>query len=112
MRLMFLGKETQGGGSPSLYATDRDTYLVQGWKVSGEPFDVVEIPGTLLRHFQPGTRLAASLTATGRRWRGDSGDCDTYTLTGALVSDPAALAQLAVPGHETCVEVGRRRKDG
>ena len=24
MRLTFLGKETQGGGSPTLYATDRE----------------------------------------------------------------------------------------
>lgn len=36
MRLRFLGKATQGGGSPALYATDRNTYVVQGWKVQGQ----------------------------------------------------------------------------
>jgi hypothetical protein len=30
MRLTFLGKDTQGGGSPTLFATDRQTYVVQG----------------------------------------------------------------------------------
>jgi hypothetical protein len=48
MRLRFLGKETQGGGSPTLYATDRNTYVVQGWKVEGQN-DSVEIPHRLLK---------------------------------------------------------------
>lgn len=26
MRLTFLGKNTQGGGSPTLFSTDRDSY--------------------------------------------------------------------------------------
>jgi len=30
MRLEFLGKDTVNGGSPTLFATDRDTYVVQG----------------------------------------------------------------------------------
>lgn len=34
MELRFLGTETDGGQSPTLYATDRDSYLIQGWKVS------------------------------------------------------------------------------
>jgi hypothetical protein len=46
MRLRFLGKETQGGGSPTLYVTDRNTYVVQGWKVEGHN-DSVEIPHRL-----------------------------------------------------------------
>jgi hypothetical protein len=111
MRLTFLGKETQGGGSPTLYITDRDTYLVQGWKVAAGRANVVEIPETLLRHLLPGTELEASLEATGRRWPGDSGDCDTYTLTGAAVMDPEVLEQLSIPSHEVCVEVGQRKDD-
>ena len=60
MRLRFLGADTQRGGCPSLYATDRGTYVVQGWTVTdpealgdlrnvleGESF--VEIPKELLR---------------------------------------------------------------
>jgi len=30
MQLTFLGKETTGGQSPTLYATNRGTYVVQG----------------------------------------------------------------------------------
>ncbi|GAB1693260.1 hypothetical protein [Krasilnikovia sp. M28-CT-15] len=112
MHLMFLGKETQGGGSPTLYATDRDTYLVQGWRVPDEPLSVVEIPESLLRHLLADTELGTPLHATGRRWHGDHGECATYTLAGAEVTDPAITARLNLPGHETCVEVALRRKDG
>jgi hypothetical protein len=60
MRLRFLGTTSQEGECPTLYATDRDTYVIQGWKVTdpdaladlrdvltGETF--VEIPKSLLR---------------------------------------------------------------
>ncbi|MFD0381799.1 hypothetical protein ACFQ2B_03385 [Streptomyces stramineus] len=33
MKLRFLGKNSTPGDSPTLYATDRDSYIVQGWKV-------------------------------------------------------------------------------
>ncbi|MGH3867219.1 MAG: helix-turn-helix domain-containing protein [Pseudonocardiaceae bacterium] len=33
MQLTFLGKSTQGGGSPTLFATDRDTYVVLGHRL-------------------------------------------------------------------------------
>lgn len=33
MKLTFLGTSSNGGQSPTLYATDRDTYVVQGWRV-------------------------------------------------------------------------------
>jgi hypothetical protein len=60
MRLTFLGTDSQAGHCPTMYATDRDTYVIQGWKVTdsealadlrdvldGETF--VEIPKDLLR---------------------------------------------------------------
>jgi hypothetical protein len=60
MRLKFLGSDSEEGECPTLYATDRGTYVVQGWKVTdpealgdlrdvleGESF--VEIPRELLR---------------------------------------------------------------
>jgi hypothetical protein len=34
MELRFLGKETEGGNSPTLYDTDGEMYVVQGWIVS------------------------------------------------------------------------------
>jgi len=47
MRLRFLGQDTQDRGCPALYATDRDTYVVQGWTVTdpealGDLRDVLE----------------------------------------------------------------------
>jgi hypothetical protein len=102
MRLRFLGKDTQGGGSPTLFATDRGTYVVQGWRVPGEEASV-EIPRLLLRHLERNTRLATPLLDTGR---------DSYILSGTAVTDTEALSQMDMPGHETCVEVGRLREGG
>lgn len=95
MRLTFLGKATQGGGSPTLFATDRDTYVVQGWKVPMHP-DSVEIPHRLLKHVEAGTYLGAHLADTGR---------GSFTLSGTPVTDTEALSNMNVPGHESCVEV-------
>jgi hypothetical protein len=100
MRLTFLGKETQGGGSPTLFATDRSTYVVQGWKVPDRPTSV-EIPQKLLRHLAGLPGLDAALQDTGR---------DSYLLSGEPVTDAEALAQIDIPGHETCVEVGKLRE--
>ena len=60
MRLQFLGWDSDVHRCPTLYATDRGTYVVQGWTVTdpealgdlrnvleGESF--VEIPKELLR---------------------------------------------------------------
>ena len=60
MRLRFLGSTSDVKRCPTLYATDRGTYVVQGWTVTdpealgdlrdvleGESF--VEIPKELLR---------------------------------------------------------------
>ena len=60
MRLRFLGADTKDKGCPSLYATDRGTYVVQGWTVTDpealgdlrnvlEGESCVEIPRELLR---------------------------------------------------------------
>lgn len=60
-RLRFLGKETQGGGSPTLFDTDetmygKQVYVIQGWRIT----------------------------------------------------DPAVLAQLDVPDHETVIAVPKK----
>jgi hypothetical protein len=60
VKLTFLGSTSQEGQCPTLYATDRDTFVVQGWPVTdpealgdlrdvlpGETF--VEVPKALLR---------------------------------------------------------------
>ena len=63
MKLTFLGKDSTPNDSPTLYATDRDTYLVQGYLVTdpealaqmgipdGET--VVEVPKRLMKYLPP-----------------------------------------------------------
>ncbi|MGH3921322.1 MAG: hypothetical protein ACRDTT_00295 [Pseudonocardiaceae bacterium] len=63
MQLTFLGVTSNNGGSPTLFGTDRDTYLIQGWKVLDaetlaqlglpEHETVVEVPRALLRFVPP-----------------------------------------------------------
>ncbi|MPZ65843.1 MAG: hypothetical protein GEU83_10130 [Pseudonocardiaceae bacterium] len=100
MHLTFLGKSTQGGGSPTLFATDRDTYVVQGWRVSGQESSV-EVPQQLLGYLERNTGLAAAVALT---------EQGTYIVSGAVVTDADALGQMDIPGHETCVEVGKVRE--
>lgn len=100
VRLTFLGKSTQGGGSPTLFATNRDTYVVQGWRVAGDETRV-EIPKKLLGYLEPSTQLGSAL---------QDAEPDTCILSGAGVTDTDALAQMDIPDHETCVEVGKVRR--
>lgn len=100
MRLRFLGTETQGGGSPTLFATDRDTYVVQGWRVDGHD-ESVEIPHRLLTHVEVDTYLGALMADTGR---------GSFVLSGQAVTDLEALSQMDIPGHETCVEVPKEKE--
>jgi hypothetical protein len=63
MKLTFLGKDSTPNDSPTLYATDRETYLVQGYVVTdpealsqmrvpdGET--VVEVPKRLMTYLPP-----------------------------------------------------------
>jgi hypothetical protein len=60
MQLTFLGSTSNNGGSPTLYATDRDTFVVQGWKVLDaealaqlnipDHETVIEVPRALLAY--------------------------------------------------------------
>lgn len=63
MEITFLGVTSNNGGSPTLYGTDRDSFLVQGWKVLDaetlaklnipEHETVVEVPKALFRFLPP-----------------------------------------------------------
>lgn len=63
MQLTLLGSTSNNGGSPTLFGTDRDTYLIQGWKVLDadtlaqlnlpEHEAVIEVPTALLRFAPP-----------------------------------------------------------
>jgi hypothetical protein len=60
VKLRFLGKDSTPTNSPTLYATDQDSYVVQGWIVTDAavlatltvPDDetIVEVPPALLDH--------------------------------------------------------------
>jgi len=60
MKLTFLGKDSTPNDSPTLYASDRETYLVQGYVVTDpealsqmripEGETVVEVPVRLMRY--------------------------------------------------------------
>lgn len=63
MRLTFVGSNSSGGNCPTVYQTDRDTIVVQGWKVEDSEAladlrdlapneTVVEIPRELLPYLQ------------------------------------------------------------
>lgn len=65
MKLRFLGKDTNQGGSPTLYDTDatmngREIYVIQGWKIT-DPVTLsqlslpqhetaIAVPKALMRH--------------------------------------------------------------
>ncbi|MET8564944.1 hypothetical protein ABZV75_31870 [Streptomyces flaveolus] len=114
MKLRFLGKNSQGGECPTLYATDRDTYLVQGWKIFAndllmqltirEGETAVEVPTELFEHLTKDGLPSGEfkrledplmvLTPGG-----------TYVVQGQEVTDTEALAQMEIPDYETVVEV-------
>ena len=68
MKIRHLGTVDSGkSGSPTVFATDRDTLLIQGWKVDDEEAraeahrrglpdheDIVEVPMSLLRFLPAG----------------------------------------------------------
>ncbi|MGH3428186.1 MAG: hypothetical protein ACRDQZ_11580, partial [Mycobacteriales bacterium] len=59
MKLRLLGKDSTPTNSPTLYATDQDSYVVQGWIVTeratlarlvGDDETLVEVPAALLEY--------------------------------------------------------------
>jgi hypothetical protein len=61
MQLRFLGKETQGGNSPTLWEAD-DDYVIQGFTLDAETLGkvgtvpdgegVIRVPKALMRHLK------------------------------------------------------------
>jgi hypothetical protein len=45
MQLRFLGKVTEGGNSPTLFDTDEDMYVIQGWVIEdAEALEQLRLP--------------------------------------------------------------------
>jgi hypothetical protein len=115
MHLTFLGKESQPDESPTLFATDQDSYVVQGWIVTdpeilamiamSDDETIVEVPATLMAHLAKDglngdvvnvVPPIVHTTANGN-----------YIIKGSRVADLETLGQMTIPEHETCVEVSR-----
>jgi len=113
MRLRFLGKDSTPTNSPTLYATDHDAYVVQGWIIGDADVlarnpvaadeVLVEVPPALLEYL--------SLDGLdGEVLRPVDPIVDTmpngnFVIRGKCVTDADTLSQMNIPDHETCVTV-------
>src|SRR5262249_564886 len=115
MRIRFLGKVTENGDSPTLYVTERSTYLIQRWKLTdpqifakldtSESETVVEIYALLMTHLTK-DGLSGFVTS----WIPpivhvkENGN---LIIQGKQVTDAEALAEMKIPDHEDVVEVDK-----
>jgi hypothetical protein len=114
MKLRFLGKNSTPGDSPTLYASDQDTYVIQGWKVYAndllmrldvpEGQTAVEVPPELFEHLTKDGLPSGDIKrfAGPIKLRTEQGTC---VLTGPEMHDAEALSQMRMPDYETCIEV-------
>ncbi len=113
MKLRLLGKDSTPTNSPTLYATDQDSYVVQGWIVTeratlaglvvGEDEALVEVPAALLEYLaldglngQVVNVVSPIVAVT---------PAGNYVIRGGQVTDAEALSQMRIPDYETCVQV-------
>ena len=115
MRLEFLGKDSVPDQSPTLYATDSDSFVVQGWVVSdprvlamiavSEGETVVEVPAKLMVHLAKAgivgdvANLVPPIVHVAEN--------GNYIIRGERITDQKVLDQMTIPDHETCVHVSR-----
>ncbi|HKC76290.1 MAG TPA: hypothetical protein VKF37_19125 [Chloroflexota bacterium] len=113
MQMIFLGKETEGGESPTLYATDQRSYIVQGYVVTDDDIlakldipegeTVVEVYARLFAHL---ARDGVSGVVTS--WLPpivhvrENGN---YFIQGVRLTDEDTRHRMAIPDHEDAVEV-------
>ncbi|OLT10370.1 hypothetical protein BJF78_29140 [Pseudonocardia sp. CNS-139] len=113
MQLRFLGKESTPTNSPTLYATDQDSYVIQGWIILDlgvlarndvqDDETLIEIPASLMKYLERDgligdiERIAEPIV--------DRTPNGNYVLRGRRVTDPDTIRQMNIPGYETCVHV-------
>ena len=116
MKLRFLGKNSTPGDSPTLYASDQDSYVVQGWKVYAQDLlmkldvpggqTVVEVPTELFEHLTKDGQKSGEI----RKFSApimlvtEQGTC---IVQGPEMRDAEALSQMRLPDYEDCIEVPR-----
>lgn len=102
MRLILLRSTCDDTRScPNINATDRGTYVVQGYQVAdhaalapGE--SVVEVPSSLLPELTGRDAAHDSVRRTGR---------GTFLIRGRTIVDAEALRELNLPAGEAAVEI-------
>lgn len=115
MRLEFLGKDSVPDQSPTLYATDNNSMVVQGWIVNdpsivatiavSEGEALVEVPAALMVHLAKAgivgeiVNLVPPIVHVTEK--------GNYIIRGEAVTDREVLEQMVIPDHETCVEISR-----
>lgn len=115
MQLRFLGKDSTPTNSPTLYATDQNSYVIQGWIVNDEtilaqlaiPDDetIVEVPAALLDYLSldgldaDARNLVPPIVHVKKN--------GNYIIQGRRVTDSKVLSQMSIPDYETCVHVSR-----
>jgi hypothetical protein len=114
MKLRFLGKNSTPGDSPTLYASDQDSYVVQGWKVYAQDLlmqlevpvghTVVEVPTELFEHLTKDGQQSGEIKnfAAPIMLVTEQGTC---IVQGQQMHDDEALSQMRMPDYETCIEV-------
>ncbi|SDJ74185.1 hypothetical protein [Streptomyces indicus] len=114
MKLRFLGKNSTPGDSPTLYASDQDSYVVQGWKVYANDLlmqldvpdghTVVEVPTELFEHLTKDGLPSGEIKnfAAPIMLLTEQGTC---IVQGPEMHDAEALSQMRMPDYETCIEV-------
>jgi len=115
VRLTFLGKESVPDQSPTLFVSDRDTYVVQGWIVTNPEIiaaitvaddeTLVEVPAKLMVHLAKDGVVGE--VANFRPPIVHVLHNGNYIVRGKKVTDPETLGQMSIPDHETCVEVSQ-----
>lgn len=113
VRLRFLGKESTPSNSPTLYASDNDSFIVQGWVVTdpavltdltvSDAETVVEVPPKLLDFLALDGLDGDVVSVVPPIVRMLDGG--NYIIQGTRVEDSEALSQMVIPDYETCVEV-------
>jgi hypothetical protein len=114
MKLRFLGKNSTPGDSPTLYASDQDTYVIQGWKVYANDLlmqldvpdgqTVIEVPTELFEHLTKDDQVSGEIQKFDAPIMlvTEQGTC---ILQGPEMHDAEALSQMRMPDYETCIEV-------
>jgi len=112
MEMVFLGKETESGESPTLYATE-DSYIVQGYIVTDEEIlakldiaegeTVVEVYARLFAHLAhddvSGTVTSWFPPIVHVRENGN------YLIQGVRLADDDTRRRMAIPDHEDAIVV-------